>query len=146
MQRTEFFVSLGHFLPFDSPNNQQNKNFEKVKQKKRLEILSYNTSVPKTMIICFTVPDIWHVIDVIVVFHFGLFFLFYPSNSQKNENFKQKKTKKQKKKKHLEISSFYTRLPKIMILCFTVPEIWHITDVIVIFDFGLFLHFYPPTA
>ena len=143
MQRTEFFVSLGHFLPFDSPNNQQNKNFEKVKQKKRLEILSYNTSVPKTMIICFTVPDIWHVIDVIVVFHFGLFSLFYPSNSQKNENFKKKK---QKKKKHLEISSFYIRLPKIMILCFTVPEIWRITDVIVIFDFGLFLHFYPPTA
>ena len=30
--------------------------------------------------------------DVIVVFHFGLFFAFYPPNSLKNENFK--KTKK----------------------------------------------------
>ena len=26
------------------------------------------------MIICYTVPEIWHVMDVIVIFHFGLFF------------------------------------------------------------------------
>ena len=40
------------------------------------------------MIICFTVPEIWHVTDVIVIFHFGLFLPFYPWNSHKNENFK----------------------------------------------------------
>ena len=42
-------------------------------------------------------------------------------------------------KKHLEISSFYNSAPKIMIVCHTVPEIWQVIDVIVIFHFGLFL-------
>ena len=40
------------------------------------------------------------------------------------------------KKKILQISSFYTRVPKIMIIGYTVPEIWHMRDVIVIFHFG----------
>ena len=38
------------------------------------------------MIICYTVPEIWHVTDVIVLFHFGLFFVLL-NNSPKNENF-----------------------------------------------------------
>ena len=29
---TEFFVILGHFLPFDPPNNPKNQNFEKTKK------------------------------------------------------------------------------------------------------------------
>ena len=40
------------------------------------------------MIICFTVPEIWPVTDVIVIFHFGLFFaLLQPKKLkfQKNE-------------------------------------------------------------
>ena len=41
-------------------------------------------------------------------------------------------------KKHLEIWSFYMRVTKIMIICYAVPEIWHVTDII-IFHFGLFL-------
>ena len=47
-------------------------------------------------------------------------------------------------KKHLEISSFYTSAPKIMIICYNVPEIWHVMDVIVIFHFGLFFALLPP--
>ena len=35
------------------------------------------------MIICFIVPEIWHLTDEIVSFHFGL-----PLNSPKNKNFK----------------------------------------------------------
>ena len=59
------------------------------------------------------------------------------------------KTRKSKfwknEKKHLEISSFYKIVPKIRIMCYTVPEIWHITDVIiVIFHFGLFFALSPP--
>ena len=30
-RRAEFFVILGHFLPFDPPNNLENQNFEKMK-------------------------------------------------------------------------------------------------------------------
>ena len=40
------------------------------------------------MIVYYTVPEIWHVTDVIVIFHFELFFaLLAPSlTAQKNEN------------------------------------------------------------
>ena len=47
-------------------------------------------------------------------------------------------------KKHLEISSFYTSVPKIMIICNNVLEIWHMTNIIVIFQFGLFFALLPP--
>ena len=39
------------------------------------------------MIICFTVPEIWCVIDVIVIFHFGLSFALLPPINPKNKNF-----------------------------------------------------------
>ena len=42
------------------------------------------------MIICYTVPEIWHVTDIII-FHFGLFLPFYQNNSPKNQNFKKMK-------------------------------------------------------
>ena len=35
-------------------------------------------SVLKIMIIGYTVPEIWHMTDVIDIFHFGLFFAFLP--------------------------------------------------------------------
>ena len=35
---------------------------------------------------------------------------------------------KKNKEKHLEISLFYTCIPKISIIWFTVPEIWSVTD------------------
>ena len=43
------------------------------------------------MIICCTVPEIWHMTDVIVIFHFGLFFALLTPNSPKNQNFKEMK-------------------------------------------------------
>ena len=48
------------------------------------------------------------------------FLPFYPTNKPKNQKF-------EKMKKSLEISLFYTYVPKIMIRC-TVPEIWCGTD------------------
>ena len=50
-----------------------------------------------------------------------------------------------KLKKHLEISSFYTSVSKIMIISYIVSEIWHMADVMfVIFHFGLFFAVLPP--
>ena len=92
---------------------------------------SFYTSVPKIMITGYTFPEIWCVPDVII-FHFELFLTL---NSPKNENIK-------KLKKYLEISSFYTNVPKIMIIGCAVSEIWRMTDVIIIF-LGYFLPFYP---
>ena len=156
--------------------------------KKGLEI-SFYASVPKIMI-CYPVPEIWHMLDVIVIFHFGqclallphwqlkkwkfqnngktpgdiiilhkytknhdyilycswdvvhegfsCYFSFWAIFAHyfrpKNENFK-----KMKKEKN-------TSVPKIMIICCTVPEIWCMTDVI-IFNVGLFFcPFTPLTA
>ena len=51
-QQTEFFVILGHFLPFYPTNNLKNQNFEEIIIIiKCLEISSFYKSVPKIMII-----------------------------------------------------------------------------------------------
>ena len=192
--RHKFFVILGHFLPFYPPKSPKKENIKK-KWNTHLEISSFYTSARKTMVIGYTVPEIWHMTDVIVIFILDYTFLFYPPNSPKNENFKKmkktpgdiiilykctknhdhmlycswdmmcdrcncyfsfwaifcpstpltaQKTKISKKfKKRPEISSFNTNVPKITIICFIVPEIWHVTVIIVIFNFGLFFALLP---
>ena len=80
--RCNYFSFWVIFCPFTSLTAQKIKM--KKKQKKPLEI-SFYISVPKIMTICYTVPEIRHVTDVIYIFHFGLFFAVL----------------------HLEISSFY---------------------------------------
>ena len=58
--------------------------------------------------------------DVIVTFYFGLFFALLPPTSLSHPLLKNRKIKISKKwKKYLEISSFYTSVPKIMILCYS---------------------------
>ena len=68
------------------------------------------------MIMCYDVPEIWHVTDVIVIFHFGPLFALLPPNSPKRSKFLKNE------KIILEIP-FYTSVPKIMITCYTFPEI-----------------------
>ena len=48
-RQTEFFVILDHFLPFYPYNNPKTQNFQKLKKKQ--EISSFYTNVPKIMII-----------------------------------------------------------------------------------------------
>ena len=73
-----FFCHLGpFFLPFNPLNSPKNENIKKMKTP-GLEILSIYTSVPKLMIIGYTVLEIWCMMDVIVVFHFGQFFALSP--------------------------------------------------------------------
>ena len=59
---------------------------KKTTTKKCLEI-SFYTSVPKIIIICYTVLEMWHMTDVIFIFHFGLFLAHLTPKSQKNQNF-----------------------------------------------------------
>ena len=89
------------------------------KWKKLLDIAPFYTCVPKTTIIWGTFPQIRNETNFFVIL--GHFLPFEPPNSSKNENFK-------KIKKHLEISSFYTCVPKIMIRWCTVPEVWCAKD------------------
>ena len=107
-----FWAIFSQFCHPNSPNWKLKKKIEK----RPLEISSFYTSVPKLMIICYTVP-VWCIADVII-FHFGLFFALF--------------------------CSFYTCIPKFMIICYTVPEIRHMTDVIVIFHFRLFFALLQP--
>ena len=112
-----YFSFWAIFCPFTPLTAQKIKILKK--WKKHLEISSFYTSVPKIMIICYTVPEIWHVTDVIVIFHFGLFFaLLQPKKSKFQEN----------GKKRLEMSSFYTCAPKLIIRWCTVPKMWHRMD------------------
>ena len=111
-------VIIFHFGPFFAlfpPNNLKNENFKKMK--KQLEITSFYTSVPKIMIRWYTVPEIWHMMDGIVTFLFGLFFVLLFLNSPKNQI-------SRKWKKSLDILSFYTCAPQIMIRWCTVMEQW----------------------
>ena len=80
------------------------------------------------MIICYTVPEILRMMDVIDIFHFELFFCpFTPSPSAPPLTAQKIKISK-KSKKQMEISSFYTCVPKIMIRRCMLPEIWCATD------------------
>ena len=132
--QTEFFVIFDNFLPIYPLKTWKIKSLKK--WKKSLEILSFFTSVPKIMIICYTVPKIWHVTDVIVIFHFGFIFcpFFYLCNSPKTEKFL--KNEKTTWRYH-----HFTHVPKIMIIWYTVPEILHITDVTY---FSFWAISYPP--
>ena len=84
-----FLSSWAIFCPFTPLKAQKMKTNKKWKI--HLEISSFYTSARKTMVIGYTVPEIWHVTDVIVIFILDYNFLFYPPNSPKNENFKKMK-------------------------------------------------------
>ena len=77
--RQSFFLILDHFLPFYQPHrpspcnpttSQKNKILKKWETPGDIIILYKCT---KIMIICYTVPKVWRVTDVIVIFHFWLF-------------------------------------------------------------------------
>ena len=75
-------VILGHFLPFDPPNNPKNQNFEILPGYTILEILWLYTCVPQIMmyntsIIWCMVPEIWSATGIIFC-HLGLFFAVLP--------------------------------------------------------------------
>ena len=84
------FVILDHFSSFYTLKNPINQNFGKLK-KKYLEIMSFYTNVPKIMIICYAVPEIRCMTNVILIFYLGYFLPFYPLNDPKNQNFKKMK-------------------------------------------------------
>ena len=147
---------MGYTFPFYTPtlprslsNSLENENINKKNNKKTpRDIIILHKCVTKIMImiIGYTVPEIWRVTDIIAIFHSGQFPIYLPSSPPKKNS--------KNWKKHLEMSSFNTSvpkimitcLPKIMIICFTVPEIWRVTDVIVIFSFwAIFCPFIPLT-
>ena len=134
--------NLGLHFSLLPPKQPKKGKFQKNEKKKHLEISSFYTSVAKIMIIYYIVPEIWHMTDILGN--------FWPYNSPSPllsplppPSFPSTVQKMKKIPRDIKVSSFKTSVPKIMIICFTVPEIWRVMDVIAIFHFGLFLHFYP---
>ena len=76
-----YFSFWAVFCPF-TPVTARKMKISK-KWKKYPEI-SFHTSVPNIMIICYTVPERWHVTHVIFFFQLGQYFtLLAPSQSKK---------------------------------------------------------------
>ena len=89
---------MGYFLCFYLTNSLKNQNLKKWKNTWRYH--HFTQVHQKSWSYAPTVPEIQHVTDVIVIFHFRLFFALLPPNSPKIKILK-------KWKKRLEISSFY---------------------------------------
>ena len=88
--RCNYLLFWAIFCPF-TPNSPKNQNFKKNYKVSGDIIILHKCT--KITVICYIVPEIWHVIDVIVIFHFRLFFALLLPNSPKNQNFmKMKKT------------------------------------------------------
>ena len=110
-------------LPNYPTNNPKNKIL-----KKCLEISSFYTSVPQMATYgSWDMECNWH-----------NFLSFWAIFCPLNQNFE--------KIKLLVISLFYTCVPQLMIICYNVPEIWWLTDVIFIFQVGLFFALLPPIS
>ena len=129
-----FWAIFCHFFyPCNSPKNQ---NIYKRKKKKNAWIYHHFTQVYQNhnpRLYCSW--DMAH--DGCNYFSFWTIFCSFTA-----EKIKISKKMKKKKKKNLEIS-FYTSVPKIMTICYTILEIWHVTNVIVLFCFGQFFTLLP---
>ena len=115
-------VIMGHFLPFTTSPLKTWKIRKKKKSKQLLEISLFYTSVLKTAIIWGTVPEIrseYRDTEFFIIL--GHFLPFYHPHNLKTQNF-EKKTKK-----NLEMSSFYTCVPKITIIWCMLSKIWSVT-------------------
>ena len=119
---------LATLFPF-TPNSPKNENFKTMTKRPGDIILHMCT--PNHMLHCS-----W---DMAVV-GCNCYFSFWPIFSP----FTLLTAQKMKKKKHLEVSTLTTSVTKIMITCYTVPEIWCARDVIVIIHFGLIFAFLLP--
>ena len=134
---TDFFVISGYFLSFYPPNNPENQNFGTMKKTPGgIIILNMSTIDENHMMY-----DSWDMehnrqIFFLILDHFLLFYipLSSPLTTQRIKNLK-------KQKKHLEISSLYTNAPKNHDHMLYFPQIRRLTDVIVIFHFGLYVFF-----
>ena len=71
------------FFPFTPLTTKKIKILKKCKTMPGDKISSFATNVPKIMIIRYTVPEIWHMMDELLFFILGY---FLPSNSPKNQN------------------------------------------------------------
>ena len=111
---------------------------------KHLEVSRFWTNVPKIMIICYTVPEIYGVWRMeLLFFIFGYFLPFDPPNSPKKKFTKMEKTTTTTTP-NWRYHHFTQGTKKHDHMLYCSWDIWCVTDVIVIFHFGLYFAFLPP--
>ena len=126
--RRNFLSVWSIFFPF-TPENPENQNFEKMEKKKTpgdFIILHINDNDDVRLL-----RWVRQITLFIILGHLP------QTTTQKSKILK-------KWQKPLQLLSFYTRVPKIMVTCYTVPETWHVMDVIFIFHFGLLFSLLHP--
>ena len=128
-----FFALLPR--PPRPPNSLKNKNFKKMKNNSGDIIILHKRTANYDQMM----HGSWDMEHDRCNCYFSFWAVFCPFTPLTTQKIKILK----KWKKHLEISSFYICVPKIMIRWCTVPEIWCVTDVI-IFHFGSFFALLPP--
>ena len=153
--RTNFFIILDLFLPFyPTNNNPENQNFKKIKKYSWRYYHFTNVPPKNPKKLNFLKKVLWDInLHMCTIQSHDVWFLRYgarqteffvildrflpycPPNNPKIQNFEKMK------KKGLQIPSFYKCVPKIMIICLTVPEIQNVPDVIFFFILGYFLPF-----
>ena len=101
-----FLLFWATFCPFTPLTTQKIKILRK--WKKQLEILSFYTHVSKIMITCYTIPEIWHMTDIIYISYFGPFSAILPPKSPKKQNFK--KWKKKNTWRYYHFTNVYQKL------------------------------------
>ena len=124
------FLILGNFLPF-YPQTAQKMKISKKMKKTPGDIIILHKCTKNYDYMPYCSWDMAHDGCNCCFLFWVIFCPFTPLTARKVEISK-------KWKKHLEISSFSTSLLKIMIVCYTVLEIWRVTDIIVVFHFGQF--------
>ena len=89
-QQAGFFVILGYFLPFYSPNNPENKNLEKMKKAPEDVIILHMSTINENHI-CM-IPEMWSTTDRFSS-HFGSFYTPHPLTTQRIKILKKWKKK-----------------------------------------------------
>ena len=125
---TEIFVILCHFLPVQPSDNLEYQNSKIEKSTWRYYHFTHLHHKWQSYDVWFLRYEVWRTDSFVIL---DLFWTFYPRNNAKNENF-------QKMKKSTWRYHHFTIVLQIMIICYTVPEIWCVTYVIVVFHFRLF--------
>ena len=130
------FCHFEPFLLFYPTNNPKNQNFEKLK-KMPWDIITLQKCAKNHNHMLYCSSDMACDRCNCYFSFWASFCPFTPRTTQKIKNL-------QKWKKCLKISSFYTSVPKIMSICYTAPEAWHVTHNCHFFHFGLFFALLTP--
>ena len=133
------------YSPLPLPNSPKNENFKTMEKTPGYIIILKKCTKNHDHMLCCS----WDIVHDRCNCCFSFWAIFCPFTLSPPSPLtaqKMKTSKKWKKeKKHLQIS-FYTSVPKIMIKCRTVPEIWCVTDVITFSYWANFCSFTPITV